>query len=55
MLGEHREITGIVDFKHLGFGFGVCNSSYDCDLVMFNASDLLKWTLQGLVVIILPY
>lgn len=52
MFGEHREITCIVVSKH--FDFGGYNSSYDCNLVMFNASNLLKGTLKMLVIIILP-
>lgn len=54
MFGEHTEIICIAVFKHFDFGFGGYNSSYDCNLVMFNASDLLKGTLKRLVKILLP-
>lgn len=42
MFGKHREITGIVVLKHFDFGCGGYSPSYDCNLVMFNASDLLN-------------
>lgn len=52
--GKHREIACIIVFKHFDFGFGGSNSSYDCNLVMFNASELLKGNLKRLVIILLP-
>ena len=52
--GKHREITCIIVFKHFDFGFGGYNSLYDCNLVMFTASELLKGNLKRLVIILLP-
>lgn len=52
--GKHREIICIIVFKHFDFGFAGSNSSYDCNLVMFNASELLKGNLKRLVIILLP-
>jgi len=47
MFGEHREITCTVIFRY--FDFGHYNSSSACNLVMFNASDLLKGLLRCLL------